>query len=661
MLLSSRSRELLKVILESDQPIIIKDLAHHFKVSERTIKYDLEGLRVWLREQEVQLHSQRNKGIWIEEESEKRSRLREVLSQNKAEDIFLNQKERVKYIVLELLFASHYLRINDLAEMFSVSRNTVISDLKEVERFVANCQLTLQSKTRFGIMLDGSEMKKRLALEYVVQDLLDSADMQQMVQRVLIKTHSQLPSKIKQLFQLSAQDLQLIQQVMEQFVDQAKKEWDLYLSDRAVISGIIRLCISLHAMRHRQTHLPESNEIRKAKTWVGFDLLKRILCPLASETGYEFPDEEISFVCLPAMELLSSIKGDDQFTVRQQREMYTITTQLVNKISSLIGIPFHEEPELFDHLYSHLSDRLAKYRSGVLDPNPLANEIIRAYPQMFTHVKSACEAIFNQYDAQLLDSDIAYIVLHFQAAYDRLKEMRKFNILVVCGTGRGTARFLKTHLENEVKALQVVGLCSGMEVEKYVASRKVDLIVSVLPLQVEVPVIIVHPLPTRKDIALIHQTLERIRIQSPMSSPEIIQKNNQLRSPFGNELNQHDLPIMERLSQEIIFKGFELSQKIIHAFKDSLTEHRANGLHLHIMLMVNRLTFGSAYTDIYNEFKHSVQEPNPLRLRLLSVLEEAQLTLPPSEIEAILRYFTYEGSGRTDHESGIAFKEWTGH
>ncbi|WP_167568723.1 BglG family transcription antiterminator [Brevibacillus migulae] len=660
MLLSSRSRELLKVIIDSKQPMVIKDLAHHFKVSERTIKYDLEGLRIWLREHEVPLLSQRNKGIWIDEGAEKRRRLREVLNQHKAEDIFLNQRERVKYIVWELLLASRYIRINDLAEKFSVSRNTIISDLKEVERHVASCQLTLHSKTRFGLLLEGSEWKKRLAMEYVVQGLLDNADMQHMVHRMLVKNDAHLPSKIQQLFQLSGRDLQMIQQVMEQFVDQVKMRLDLCISDRAVISGIIRLCISFHRMHSKQPPLPETSDIEKAKSWTGFALLKNILRRLTIKCDFELPDEEIAFICLPVMGVLSS-SDEDVLSATQQQEMYQITTQLVETISALAGMPFYEEPELFAHLHSHLSDRIATYKSGILQPNPLTDEIMRAYPEMFRHVKGACESVLKPYGIQLLDSDIAFLVLHFQAAYDRLKEIRKINALVVCGTGRGTARFLKTHLENEVKALQVVGLCSALEVEKYIASRKVDVIISVLPLQVEIPVIIVHPLPTRNDIATIHQVLATIRMKKPMLFARHTQKKSPLPCTLGAEIHQQDLPIMERMSQEIIFKGFELSQKIIHSCKDLLTEQRAAGLQLHIMLMVNRLTFGSAYTDMVNEMRHSALEINPVRQRLLSVLEEAELTLPPSEIDAILRYFAYERSGRTDHESGYTRKEWTGH
>lgn len=60
----------------------------------------------------------------------------------------------------------------------------------------------------------------------------------------------------------------------------------------------------------------------------------------------------------------------------------------------------------------------------------------------------------------LTDPNLAYIVLHFQAAYERRNGRTRFRAIVVCGTGRGTARLLKTRLENEIKSLSVLGYCN---------------------------------------------------------------------------------------------------------------------------------------------------------------------------------------------------------
>ena len=50
----------------------------------------------------------------------------------------------------------------------------------------------------------------------------------------------------------------------------------------------------------------------------------------------------------------------------------------------------------------------------------------------------------------LSDDEVAYVALHFMAALERLKEKQKFNILVICATGYGSALMLKNRIVNEL-------------------------------------------------------------------------------------------------------------------------------------------------------------------------------------------------------------------
>ena len=50
----------------------------------------------------------------------------------------------------------------------------------------------------------------------------------------------------------------------------------------------------------------------------------------------------------------------------------------------------------------------------------------------------------------LSPNEIAYIALHFMAAKERYKEQRKYNVLVICATGYGSAQMLKSRIENEL-------------------------------------------------------------------------------------------------------------------------------------------------------------------------------------------------------------------
>ena len=102
MLLTSRSRELLKKIIDSQYPLRVKVLASEFQVSERTIKYDLDVIRLWLKEQKAYLDSQPNRGIWFSGDAVTRNKLRGMLEESDKKNVFLSQRDRVESIDLKL-------------------------------------------------------------------------------------------------------------------------------------------------------------------------------------------------------------------------------------------------------------------------------------------------------------------------------------------------------------------------------------------------------------------------------------------------------------------------------------------------------------------------------------------------------------------------------
>lgn len=93
--------------------------------------------------------------------------------------------------------------------------------------------------------------------------------------------------------------------------------------------------------------------------------------------------------------------------------------------------------------------------------NPLLAEIQNQYAgvlEMTGNILSAMPIFANE---KLSDDEVAYVALHFMTSLERLKEKRKFNILVICATGYGSAQMLKHRIDNElgnlVRIVDVIG------------------------------------------------------------------------------------------------------------------------------------------------------------------------------------------------------------
>lgn len=640
LLLTSRSREILKTLYESSGPVRIKELASRFQVSQRSIKYDLEQIRFFLQEFNISLHSQPNKGIWVGDDPSLRNRLRDLLGKYDEKNIFLNQDDRVKRITLELLLQEEYISMHHLSEKIGVSRNTLSSDLKKVELFLRTWNLTLERKVRLGIKVLGFEMQKRLVLESIIQDSIHGDEMLHLAKGVLQKNEPSPVWTVMKQIRLSAEDLKLLYQAMIRIVEESGKKLGFSFSDHVLIGVLIRLSIVVQRLRHNHElnlELMASEEARQIRQSEFYQMMKVQIQHLADRLQLVIPESEVMYVSLHFVSRSLSLT-EKQGTKAETLNVFRITQRLIARTGELLGVSFADDSELTQDLFSHLSDKLVKYDFGILDPNPLTADIIRSYRDTFTSVKQASLEILGGYNVFLRDSDLAYLVLHFQAAYERRTELNRYKVLIVCATGRGTARLLKTYLENEIQNLQVVGYCSVMDVEKVLQQEEVDLVVSVLPIDIDFPVVIVKALPTKQDIVSVIQALEKLQGRKGQLLRAKKEDQDVIRTLRAN-INPHDLPYAKALSQEVIARGYEISQLIISEFKDYLTEQSAAGLTLHILLMMNRLAFDSPYTDYHQQDGWLSDHSRWIKTRLKEIMTDRNISLTDSELQAMLNYF----------------------
>ncbi|WP_232697282.1 BglG family transcription antiterminator [Brevibacillus daliensis] len=646
-MLSSRSKEILKMLILAQQPLRIKNLAQDFQVSERTIKYDLDGVRTWLKEHNILIHSQPNRGIWVECDEEESQNMLEWLHMHGSQDIFLHQNERARFIALELICQDGYLRINDLSEILAVSRNTIIGDLEEVERFCSRWQLVFERKVRVGLRITGQELHVRLAIEQLMHEILSGYEMLKIVQS--ITQEHDVPSFALSFYQwlkLDERDQQLVKQTINSLAHRVSNDLSIYFSDRLLISLLIRISIVIQRLCHGTDHLLDRFEISLIHQFSIFEYFQQDMKVLFDQLGLPITDKEVAFICMPTIRMVIDPTALDDVTGdAQQNEMFAVTKRLIEAVSSRLEIPFNEDRTLLESLFAHMSDRVVKYRNGVLDPNPLTDEIIRMFPGLFTTLKQICIEHLKDYQLFLTNSDIAYIVLHFQAAFERIKDREQFRVLLVCGTGRGSATLLKTYLEKEMRNLHIVGLCSSIEVNQFLQKTEVDLIISVIPIQASVPVVEISALPTKNDKDKVKVALRKI--QEEMQGKKV---GNEQRKRLQTSSKQFpEIPIeitskVENLTQEVILQGFEIGMKLTTQFVHLLPGNRQQGLLLHILLMLNRLRFGTPYMEYEAEGLQESKHMQRYRLALEEFFNQEQLQIPSSEVSAIMRYFTEERS-----------------
>lgn len=134
-MLNNRCIDILKLIANSSAPITINDIAGKYKISSRTIRYDLDRIDEYLRSINLEtLIRKPSEGISTALKKEETKRLLNLIGDINCYDYVMSQDERLIYIIYKLLEKNSYVTVNSLAEDMFVSRGTINNDLKEVKK-----------------------------------------------------------------------------------------------------------------------------------------------------------------------------------------------------------------------------------------------------------------------------------------------------------------------------------------------------------------------------------------------------------------------------------------------------------------------------------------------------------------------------------------------
>lgn len=171
--LTSRQQALLRFLAAMSGYVSVKDIANQFGYSQRTIRYDLDAVEVWLRDQGGALDKRPNAGVRLEAGAALRRRLEDTLAVGELEKVF-SPEERMEAIYYRLLLGEGPVKAEDLAEGLGVSTPTVMRDIREMGQWMEDKQLTVASKKGEGYRLAGREQQLRSCLVQALAEGLGS-------------------------------------------------------------------------------------------------------------------------------------------------------------------------------------------------------------------------------------------------------------------------------------------------------------------------------------------------------------------------------------------------------------------------------------------------------------------------------------------------------
>ena len=502
--MNKRSREILSQLItktEYSQTISIQDLAEMFKVSSRTIRYDIEQINDYLKENHLQPLNLGKQGV-INTQADI-TKARESLSEEGFYSFKLSREERVCFSAVMMICSDDYITLSEIADQLFVSRSTIIQDLEHIKSFFRERHLYVLSHSNKGLLLEGREIDKRNLLIDMIQSENSIFKAEPIFQH--------LTQCLSKNLKIDLEDISMI----EKIINEAEHIYGRFLTDQSFVQ--LRNYFQLSLYRLRKAHYVEYGDDKNSK----WDMAKGMIDQIQQFIVKEIPDTEIYYVAsvLNRMKYIKKTTSNKEIV-----KMQVITRNFIEKISKDIHRNLQGDYIFYENLINHLESTFSTLGDRFAI-NSVVDEILQRYPA----VKQATERnvyVFEEYvGRKLSEEEIAYIVVHICAAIERNKnETVRYSVVLVCNGGIGTSQLLLARLEKFFH-LDVIDIIPAHDIEN-MNMDDVDAVISTISLEGKgIEYIQVDPLLTDEDCIRVGEKLSKIHPK--VSEKETISEENQ--------------------------------------------------------------------------------------------------------------------------------------
>lgn len=554
MQIDKRAIAILQYLREQNDYVNVKTLSNIFGVTDRTIRYDIDKIEKFLV---------KNGFEYLDREYGKGVRLQYSKGLGEFIDRFINtdtpfkynysKEERQKIIILQLLQTDEPMQISDFESLLYVSRNTVLRDLDEVEKWLNKKRLNFIRKPRIGLYIVGKEIDKRKAITDIASKTIATEEMINYVSNKIVA------NKINN-FQFETLFSEIDLDVLNGLINFAERKLDRKFSDEAYTNLIAHISIMIKRIQlGKKIYIPELNcqYIKKTKE---YRISKEIVQEIEMKFKIKVPNEEVEYIALHLL-------GAKAMKVRdiEKDNLYSIVERMASEIEDIYNILFINKEKVIEDLIIHLRPTIYRIKFGLKLYNPLYGNIIRNYKPLFDNTKFVLRHLEEYIGVEIDDHEISYVTLHFGAAlknsFNRQKKRPK--VIVVCGTGIGTAKMIATQLEQRYD-LEVVDTVSFRTLINY--NGDYDFIVSTIDIPSMKPseYVKVSSLMIKKDF-------DEIEKHFNLMPPKYSKDDDQLVINLMNIVEKYAIiEDRQRLEYELLFEIKEHRKNIISGRKTKM-------------------------------------------------------------------------------------------
>lgn len=487
------------LLLESEKPVIVDEIAMKLNVSNKTIRNDFIKLRDIVERDGLKLVKKSGVGTSIEGSDKNKVTLLQSIKSEMGYVEPYSPEGRQIYILEKLFMEGVIVTSYGLAEELFVSITTLHNDLRHIEEWIKpynlkiikkNSQIEIAGKEEdyrkaiSSIILLGKETNKtQMALDQECNSRIDFFSMRQL--KALINIHYER---------------------LEQIVNELEIQLQFRFSQEAYISLISHIAISIKRINGERKILLSDEIANSIKDTKEFLYAKKMGLQIEEAFNVLLPETEIGYLTLHILgskihENLADLNVPFE-NAAELEIVVEIAKNIVSVTSDILHINLMDDHALMNGLILHLRPTVNRLKYGLTLRNPILEDIKTNYSDIFG-VAWMSSRIFERYlNVKIPESEIGYITLHLAAAVER--NVKKIKTLVVCHSGIGTSQLLSERLQRSFREIEIIGILSSTALKDQIPENT-QIIISTVPLTINRPVLVISPLFTRLDIKKVEQ------------------------------------------------------------------------------------------------------------------------------------------------------------
>ena len=607
--------DMVRSIKESGVTSLIEN-AKAIGISERNLRYKIDDYNYYLKQlglPEIEI------------------RKRELVVKNSLEEIVervagnmslysFTKEEREKVILTDIFFNNEKTTLENLENKCEVSELTLRNDLKALEDYVKTFIISLDMKT---LNYYGEEKNiRRLFLDILLKNYtiryLDNG-------KIKIEKNYQYGfficwNKMDEYF--SEENIEKAVKILKQILDAAKKT----VGDENFKVLLFYILIALK--RHEEypikflknmEFLEKSEEYSKVeKTFSEYGFSKS---EIFNMTEYFLGSHSFGF--------------DASFYINWVQIEISMM-RLIKEVAKSGYEELEKDMFLLENLINHIKPAIYRAKKGIRLPCEIYDEFKETYPLVLNLVSKAWDKV--GIDIKISDDELAYIAMHFQLAMKRIKSKKLENILIVCGAGYSTSRFLSASIKEHFN-VNIVDIIPYNELENY-KNEDIDLVVTTID-------------------GVKFKDIKVLKVSPILSTEDIIRLKNEKLSYAKNIKLSDILETVKKYSDNL--KEKEFINEIKEKFKTLILDDTVNdkGLEFLELLAPSRI---SIIEDKVKSWEEAVERS------ALSMIEEGFVgeDYPKEIIELVNSFGNYmvvqdgiflghSGNSTSINKSGISF------